>query len=479
MRSQFFSFILIKFILSESNSQETSTSSEESDNILSNWLFPVEVLTEEPARGQGRTSEWYKEFKLLEPIANDTSVTLSGSISISETIVGDHYTISAIVPGTASDNIYILRRRQDPLNGLSEFGITGNYTRRDEGAIPVNCVLQINLTTGNVISSFGNETFYYPNAMVRDPQGNFWFSDAAQHQVLQVNPDAARPYVAIGKRFTPGRGKSQLCAPTDVAVTSSHVYVADGHCNDRVVLFNKTGGYIAEFGKAASQSLLSSWNRDIAQLPLRYIKKPQALAVDVPRNRLYIADSTPSRQSRVVAVMAGEENVASFGTGIRYFKHPDMLPYVGRIALHSSMPYVFFLNAYNMHNLHRGFTFNTHDTTFKGAWGPDLRGFVRPRAISVTLDGSTMYVADATEQTPEKIWIFTMTDYLRSRRHARPSQQPQGHGVNPNIDNNAHSSYYNLQSLTKGETLHRINDSDIYQSVYRRLFAKQATKGSS
>ena len=62
-----------------------------------------------------------------------------------------------------------------------------------------------------------------------------------------------------------------------------------------MVLFNKTGGYIDEFGKAPSASVLSSWDR--FSLPLRFIKKPQALTVDQQRNRLYIADSD-SGQSR-------------------------------------------------------------------------------------------------------------------------------------------------------------------------------------
>lgn len=47
-------------------------------------------------------------------------------------------------------------------------------------------------------------------------------------QVLRVNPVTSSIQTAIGKAFTPGKGTSRLCAPTDVAVTSKHVYVADG-----------------------------------------------------------------------------------------------------------------------------------------------------------------------------------------------------------------------------------------------------------
>ena len=44
-----------------------------------------------------------------------------------------------------------------------------------------------------------------------------------------MNPGRATPDITIGKRFAPGKGTSRLCAPTDIAVTSNHIYVADGY----------------------------------------------------------------------------------------------------------------------------------------------------------------------------------------------------------------------------------------------------------
>ena len=37
---------------------------EESNDIFANLLFPVENLPDGPVRGQGRTAEWYKQFKV-------------------------------------------------------------------------------------------------------------------------------------------------------------------------------------------------------------------------------------------------------------------------------------------------------------------------------------------------------------------------------------------------------------------------------
>lgn len=69
--------------------------------------------------------------------------------------------------------------------------------------------------------------------------------------------------------------------------------------------------------------------------------------------------------------MAGEANERNFGTSLRIIENQELMPYTGRIALHPSKPYVFALNSYSTVYLHRGFTFNTHDTSFTGAWGPD------------------------------------------------------------------------------------------------------------
>lgn len=50
-------------------------------------------------------------------------------------------------------------------------------------------------------------------------------------KVLRLNPGAQIPDVTVGKQFAPGRGNSRLCAPNDIAVTSRHLYVADGWVN--------------------------------------------------------------------------------------------------------------------------------------------------------------------------------------------------------------------------------------------------------
>lgn len=61
-----------------------------------------------------------------------------------------------------------------------------------------------------------------------------------------------------------------------------------------------------------------------------------------------------------------------------------------------------------------------------------MQGFVRPRALAVTADGSMVYVADACEATPEKIWIFTRTENPRTRRNTKKGDLLQREDENVN-----------------------------------------------
>lgn len=161
-------------------------------------------------------------------------------------------------------------------------------------------------------------------------------------------------------------------------------------------MFRNDGTYVAEFGNAARPGLFNVINYDGTrnQLLRGSLIKPAAIAVDEQADRLYVSDSGQARSvfkhqlpiiyrmrghtndldsCRVLLVKAGLSDSTALGTTIRTFKHSDLQPVAGRIALDKRSPTVFMINSYSTVYLHRGFTFNTHDTTFKGAWGPDDR----------------------------------------------------------------------------------------------------------
>lgn len=114
----------------------------------------------------------------------------------------------------------------------------------------------------------------------------------------------------------------------------------------------------------------------------------------------------------------------------------------------------------------------------------NLQGFVNPRAIAVSTDGSTIYVSDASEETPEKIYIFTKSEQ-RSRRHAgiSASERMKGQYSQTTSKYSGNRNYFNIASVlhgsSKGSAQQRLENNRVYQEVYRRLFSGPGTKGTS
>ncbi|GIL63563.1 hypothetical protein Vafri_17608 [Volvox africanus] len=79
-----------------------------------------------------------------------------------------------------------------------------------------------------------------------DAAGNVWVVDTGRHQVLKFAP-GGQLLMAVGTELTPGSGPEQFCQPTQVSVLRDGSFlVADGYCNNRVVLFDSAGKFVAE-----------------------------------------------------------------------------------------------------------------------------------------------------------------------------------------------------------------------------------------
>jgi peptidylamidoglycolate lyase len=49
--------------------------------------------------------------------------------------------------------------------------------------------------------------------------------------------------------MVPGNDEKHFCKPTDVAVAKSgEIFVADGYCNSRIVVFSAEGKFLGSFG---------------------------------------------------------------------------------------------------------------------------------------------------------------------------------------------------------------------------------------
>ena len=58
----------------------------------------------------------------------------------------------------------------------------------------------------------------------------------------------------LGVAFSPGSDHNHFCKPASVAVDAETgvVFVADGYCNSRIVLFSPTGEYLMEQNAAVN-----------------------------------------------------------------------------------------------------------------------------------------------------------------------------------------------------------------------------------
>lgn len=122
---------------------------------------------------------------------------------------------------------------------------------------------------GRLIRSFGSGLFIWPHGIHVDHEGNLWVTDAVDtncetgneagkgHQVLKFSPEGEL-LMRLGVAGFPGEGENLFRCPSDVVVApNGDVYVGDGHNhghggNNRIVRFDKSGTFLAAWGKAGS-----------------------------------------------------------------------------------------------------------------------------------------------------------------------------------------------------------------------------------
>lgn len=118
---------------------------------------------------------------------------------------------------------------------------------QNQGPIAVDTIITIDQFTGKVKNGMGAGLFYMPHGIHIDQDRNTWVTDVGLHQVMMFPADSNVPTLVLGERFVPGSDKQHFCKPTAVAVSKTgNVYVADGYCNQRIVVFDVKGRYMTE-----------------------------------------------------------------------------------------------------------------------------------------------------------------------------------------------------------------------------------------
>lgn len=148
---------------------------------------------------------------------------------------------------------------------------------------------------GTLVKSFGAGLILSPHGIHVDSDNNVWMVDCActgksrayasenkkGHQVFKFNQDG-RVLLTLGAPGG-GTGADGFHQPNDVVTdTNGDIYVAEGHGGDnaRIVVFDKTGKYLREFGRKGSG-------------PGEF-DQPHALAFDA-QGRLLVGDRSNNR----------------------------------------------------------------------------------------------------------------------------------------------------------------------------------------
>lgn len=105
---------------------------------------------------------------------------------------------------------------------------------------------------GNVLRSFGRGLFTLPHSIRLDPAGNVWAVDSNTSMIFKFSPTGEK-LLEINVGDVPDRDE-RFCAAADIAISQDgQVFVADGYCNARVVVYDATTGrLVREWGRAGT-----------------------------------------------------------------------------------------------------------------------------------------------------------------------------------------------------------------------------------
>ena len=159
--------------------------------------------------------------------------------------------------------------------------------------------------TGKLVTSFGAGLMIFPHGIHVDRDGNIWVTDGQDnkprrargappdaplpppparllgHQVFKFSPDG-KMLMTLGVAGG-GTGADGFYQPNDVVTDANgNIYVAEGHGGDnaRIVVFDRSGKYLREFGKKGTG-------------PGEF-DQPHGLAFD-SQGRLFVADRSNNR----------------------------------------------------------------------------------------------------------------------------------------------------------------------------------------
>ncbi|SEQ07344.1 peptidyl-alpha-hydroxyglycine alpha-amidating lyase family protein [Neolewinella agarilytica] len=110
-------------------------------------------------------------------------------------------------------------------------------------------VVFIDPDSGEIINSWGEDSFIHSHGMHVDWAGNVWLTDIKRHQVFKYSAEG-QLLLSLGTAGEAGLDNTHFDQPTDVAVSpEGDIFVTDGYGNRRIVKFSANGDFLLDWGK--------------------------------------------------------------------------------------------------------------------------------------------------------------------------------------------------------------------------------------
>lgn len=298
-----------------------------------------------------------------------------------------------------------------------------------DNLIKNDTIMIIDRDHGGAVTTFGHNLFYMPHGIASDNNGNLWVTDVGRHQVmrlptsmLQLNHQATTdsstttkysssslannnnnnnikhrwlpgnltriwPDIILGEAFIPGRDQAHFCQPSEVEVSSNGrlIYVADGYCNKRIMVFTGTGKFLSSFGESLGFNVVHS------------------LTLMEERNLICAADR---ENGRILCFRAGlDGDLESIGELVLKINYPLGKVYaIETISLNHLLvsSNQFGTSKYDLAAL------NPFTKELKQTWtSSDL---LEPHSLARTKDGQYVYAADVSKGSYKKVFKFNIIE---------------------------------------------------------------------
>lgn len=286
-----------------------------------------------------------------------------------------------------------------------------DFSQAQDNLIKNDTIMIIDGENGGAVTTFGANLFYMPHGIASDNKGNLWVTDVARHQVMRLptsmmqlnhvegtsnaqatskswlpgNLSTIWPDIVLGEAFVPGNDNAHFCKPSEIAISNDGrlVFVADGYCNQRVMVFTGNGKFLTSFGEDQNMNVLHS------------------LTLVEERNLVCVADR---ENGRILCFKAGlDGNLETIGELVLSVKYP-----LGRVfAILSVTPdHMLVSSNYPDSSKYDLAALNPFSSDIKQTWtSSDL---LAPHSLAKTRDGSYAYAADVSKGSHKKVFKFNI-----------------------------------------------------------------------